>query len=59
MVEKLWDFKDFSQSLGMLSPIAIVAKFAQICPKRISLRNIEIPPKIEILVIYLFLKFHV
>jgi hypothetical protein len=25
-------------------------KFAQICPKTISLRNFEMPPKIEILV---------
>jgi hypothetical protein len=29
---------------------------AEICPKTISLRNFEIPPKIEILVIYLFKK---
>jgi hypothetical protein len=28
-------------------------------PKTISLRNFEIPPKIEILVFYLYFKFHV
>jgi hypothetical protein len=36
----------------MLSTIANVAKSAQICPKMISLRNFEIPPKIEILVFF-------
>jgi hypothetical protein len=33
MVQKLWGFYDFSQSLGMLSAIANVAISAQICPK--------------------------
>jgi hypothetical protein len=33
-------------------------KSAKICPKTISLRNFEIPPKIEILVFCLLLKFH-
>jgi hypothetical protein len=65
----LWGFLDFSQSLGMLSPTTNAtkstqncpksAKLAKICPKTISLRNFEIPPKIEILVFYLFFKFHV
>jgi hypothetical protein len=60
MIQKLWGFKDFSCSSGMLSTTANGAKFAQICPKlpkfaqicpkTISLRNLEIPPKIEILV---------
>jgi hypothetical protein len=40
-------FFNFSQNLGMLSAIANVAKFAQNYPKTISLRNFEIPPKID------------
>jgi hypothetical protein len=46
----------------MLSSTAIAVEFAQncpklsnfvkICPKTISLRNFEIPPKIEILIIF-------
>jgi hypothetical protein len=59
IVEKLWGFKDFSQSLGMLFTTANAIKSAKICPKTISLRNFEMPPKIEILVFYLFFKFHV
>jgi hypothetical protein len=47
---KLWGFLNFSQILGMLLAIANVAKSIQICPKTISSRNYEIPPKIEILV---------
>jgi hypothetical protein len=60
MVQKLWGIKDFSRSLGMLSATANVAniaqnspklpKFANICPKTNSLRNFEMPPKIEIFV---------
>jgi hypothetical protein len=56
----LWGFKDSSRSLGMLLDIDIAAKsaqispklpkFAEIYPKTISLRNFEMPPKIEILV---------
>jgi hypothetical protein len=34
----------------MLSAIVNAAKSAKICPKTISLRNFEMPPKIEILV---------
>jgi hypothetical protein len=56
MVQKLWDFKDFSFSSGMLSATANAAKSAQKQPKTaktytktISLRNFEMPPKIEIL----------
>jgi hypothetical protein len=49
MVQKLWGFKDFSRSLGMLTTTANAAKSAQNCPKTISLRNFEIPPKIEVL----------
>jgi hypothetical protein len=47
---------------GMLSPTATVVEFAQnypklpnfvkICPKTISLRNFEIPPKLEILILF-------
>jgi hypothetical protein len=47
---------------GMLSATAVAAEFAQncpkqcetvkICPKTISLRNFEIPPKIEILIFF-------
>jgi hypothetical protein len=33
MVEKLWGFKDFSPSLGMLSATVNAGKSAQICPK--------------------------
>jgi hypothetical protein len=33
MVEKLWDFEDFSPSLGMLSATMNVGKSTQICPK--------------------------
>jgi hypothetical protein len=36
----------------MLLAIANVAKCTQICPKTISSRNFEIPPKIEILVFF-------
>jgi hypothetical protein len=43
MVQKLWGFKDFSQTSGMLSATANAAKSAQ-------RQNFEIPPKIEILV---------
>jgi hypothetical protein len=69
MVQKLWGFKDFSRNLGMLSAIANEAKstqicpklpkFAKICPKTISLRNFEMPPKIEILVFFKNRNFYV
>jgi hypothetical protein len=62
MVEKLWGFKDFIQSLGMISATVNAAKFAQICPKlpkttkiylkTFSLRNFEIPPKFEIFIFF-------
>jgi hypothetical protein len=38
----------------MLSTTVDATKSSQNCPKMISLRNFEIPPKIEILVPYLF-----
>jgi hypothetical protein len=63
MVDELESYKDFNPSSGMLSATANVAKatqnfpklpkFAKIYPKTISLRNFEMPPKIEIL---MFLK---
>jgi hypothetical protein len=34
-------------------------KFAKICPKTISLRNFEMPPKIEILVFFKNKNFYV
>jgi hypothetical protein len=34
-------------------------KFAKICPKTISLRNFEMPPKIEILVFFKNRNFYV
>jgi hypothetical protein len=59
-LQKLLGFYNFNHSLGMLLAIANATKFAQNClnlpkiakiyPKTISLRNFEIPPKIEILV---------
>ena len=59
MVQKLCGFKDFSQSPSMLLATAKATrfvqiypklpKFAKICPKTITLRNFEMPPKIEIL----------
>jgi hypothetical protein len=33
MVQKLWGYKDFSQTLGMLSATINAAKSAQNCPK--------------------------
>jgi hypothetical protein len=36
-----------------------VPKFAEICPKTISLRNFEMPPKIEILVFFKNKNFYV
>jgi hypothetical protein len=59
MVQKLYGFKDFSLNWGMLSATVNAAESAQlpktakICSKTISLRNFEIPPKIEI---FVFLK---
>jgi hypothetical protein len=60
MVHKLLGFKDFSQSLGMLTSTTNAAKSTQNCaklpkfakfyPKTIILRNFEMSPKIEILV---------
>jgi hypothetical protein len=62
VVQKLWGIFDFNSSLGMLSATTNVAKSAQIypkvpksveiCPKIISLRNFEIPPKFEILLFF-------
>jgi Txe/YoeB family toxin of Txe-Axe toxin-antitoxin module len=52
MVQKLWGFKDFSQTLGMLSATANAAKSAQNCQnllKSAQRQNFEILPKIEIL----------
>jgi hypothetical protein len=59
-LQKLWCFLFFLSNEGMLSAIAIAAEYAQnypklpnfvkICPNTISLRNFEIPPKIEILI---------
>jgi hypothetical protein len=55
MVQKLWGFKDFSQTLGMLLATANAAKSAQTaqnCPNLLKYarrQNFEIPPKIEIL----------
>jgi hypothetical protein len=43
----------------MLSATANAAKFAEICPKTISLRNFEMPPKIEILVFFKNKNFYV
>jgi hypothetical protein len=58
-------FLDFNIALGMLSAttyaakstqicskLSKTAKFDKICPKTISLRNFEMPPKIEILVFF-------
>jgi hypothetical protein len=36
-----------------------LSKFAKICPKTISLRNFEMPPKIEILVFFENKNFYV
>jgi hypothetical protein len=57
------------QSLGMLLATTTAAKSVQICPKlfktakicpkTISLRNFEMPPKIEILVFLKIKKFYV
>jgi hypothetical protein len=55
MVQKLWGFKDFSQTSGMLSSTANEAKFAQNCQnllKSAQRQNFEIPPKIEILMFF-------
>jgi hypothetical protein len=55
MVQNLRGFKDFSQTLGMLSATANVAKSAQNCqnlPKFPQRWNFEIPPKIEILMFF-------
>jgi hypothetical protein len=69
MVQKLWGFKDFTPSLGMLSATVYVAEstqicpklpeIAKICPKTISLRNFEMPPKFEILMFFKNKKFYV
>jgi hypothetical protein len=55
MVQKLWGFKDFSPSWGMLSATVNAAKSAQNCqnlPKSAQRQKFEIPPKIEILVFF-------
>jgi hypothetical protein len=55
MVQKLWGFKEFGQTSGMLSANANAAKSAQNCqnmPKSAQRQNFEIPPKIEILVFF-------
>jgi hypothetical protein len=62
-------FLRFSPSWGMLSATVNAVEsaqncpklpnFAKICPKIISLRNFEIPPKIEILVFFKNKNFYV
>jgi hypothetical protein len=55
MVQKLWGFKDYSQTLGVLSPTAIAAKSTQNCQNLLKSgqrQNFEIPPKIEILMFF-------
>jgi hypothetical protein len=55
MVEKLWDFEDFSPNLGMLSATMNATKSAKNYPKLpkfVQMQNFEIPPKFEIFVIF-------
>jgi hypothetical protein len=62
MVEKLWDFEDFSPNSGMLSATVNAANSAQICPKlpKFAKRwNFEIPPKIENLMFFKNKNFYV
>jgi hypothetical protein len=62
MIQKLWGFKDFSQTLGMLLATTNAAKFAKNCQnltKSIQSQNFEIPPKIKILVFFKNKKFYV
>jgi hypothetical protein len=57
-----FSFFSFQRKKGMLSATAIATESAQnspklpnfvkICPKTISLRNFEIPPKIKILIFF-------
>jgi hypothetical protein len=54
-IKDLWDFLDFSQSLGKLIATTNVAKSEQTCPKlpkcaQRQLKNFEKSPKTEILV---------
>jgi hypothetical protein len=57
-LHELWHFICFPFNEGMLLAIAIAAEstqnyqFYRICPKTISLGNFEIPPKIEILMLF-------
>jgi hypothetical protein len=54
-VHELKHFKDFSLVSGMLSATVNAAnlpKTAKICPKTITLRNFEMPPKIEIFIFF-------
>jgi hypothetical protein len=59
MVQRLWGFEDFSPSSGKFSTTINAVESAQICPKTISLRNFEMPPKIEILVFFKNKNFYV
>jgi hypothetical protein len=62
MVQKLWCFKDFSQSLGMQLATINAANSAQNyqkLPKVAQRWNFEMQPKIEILVFFKYKNFYV
>jgi hypothetical protein len=51
-VQKLWDFEDFSPSLGMQQNLPKTAQNCPNLPKSAQKQNFEIPPKIKILVFF-------